>query len=1106
METEDTIGPVVNPQSLHARANLASDDEAKEFISSLDGWALLPLPCPMRPDWKRHSSARLRLRQKRRFQVWRVARGLVATINALDQGGVATKLTSPDATVDMGHVKATDARSLAVGHLLKEAASIARARRSLGLTGAQNAAAVASVLKQPVDEAGYMKFSGVRQVPMIAERVVEPSNFDSVDMLAALPDEDKLFYENECNVVESAGKSEAIFRETESRYGFIGGTEEEYLKYLGRPGVSHLWERDLQENIRAVAGVSVVLKKNGYDQRKLIMQVAANYMFSDPSERAQLGMHGGAALSRCFVETDHLGVALCDEDSAFTFVRVPQWMTHWQGGPPVIASKAWHMLPTVLQSQIKDPGKQFVSPRYLRLAMGGSHSVYILMRINLHHIGKTLMHYANSLATPSVGENDAEAEVETGEVDIDIGVSDLAWEKRQTTRKTETKTGASGFTVDSWCQAVRTSKAQANRTCVVMHFFAGERRPGDIEHHVRDVCDERNIPLLMISIDLATDANWDYTIPATFHSMMQLVDDGLVDIVVGGPPCSTVARSRHVYLKGGPRPLRFRWCLWGRGDLKPWEFARVKEANTLWLNYMTTCEGVSSRGGAHLWEHPADPEEEPFPSVWCTTEMLGLERRTDAVRALLHQCAFGGIAPKLTCFSGTLKGLSELDGIRCPGVSSDHKHGHSIGRDPTGGFYTRRLQAYPSGLCRALAELIGNTLQHFLVNHQGPTGALRKSGDRSIPRIPTWSTWSSQSRSGIVLLNEACVRRQRLLINARQSAAYVHVDDTVVISSSDSGSLHCDTVLSTIVTGLERVGFCVSQQERDDVAEKVVGYEVVRSPASFRLPVKKMVLLRDAMLYVASRRKVHGRVLRALVGVWIFGALLRRELLSIPHALFHFLEIAEDQELEWWASARSECVATARVIPLMSCHVGSPVLSWLFATDAMGENELNHGGYGMVATKLSDEEVSDLLRHGEAEGLTVARLSDIGGSKYPDKSLTPTVPFTLLPQSFFDPKRWRLVERGRWRYGDHITLGESRTVLKLLRKVASNPKCHDHAVFTLQDNRPTACSMTKGRSPSFALNRILRQRTAVCLAARLRHFLPWVESEKQPADESSRIC
>lgn len=52
-----------------------------------------------------------------------------------------------------------------------------------------------------------------------------------------------------------------------------------------------------------------------------------------------------------------------------------------------------------------------------------------------------------------------------------------------------------------------------------MHFFSGERRIGDIEYHVRNVCDERGIPLLMILIDLATDANWDYTIPSAFHSI-----------------------------------------------------------------------------------------------------------------------------------------------------------------------------------------------------------------------------------------------------------------------------------------------------------------------------------------------------------------------------------------------------------------------------------------------------------------------------------------------------------------------------------------------------------------------------------------------------------
>jgi len=49
------------------------------------------------------------------------------------------------------------------------------------------------------------------------------------------------------------------------------------------------------------------------------------------------------------------------------------------------------------------------------------------------------------------------------------------------------------------------------------------------------------------------------------------------------------------------------------------------------------------------------------------------------------------------------------------------------------------------------------------------------------------------------------------------------------------------------------------------------------------------------------------------------------------------------------------------------------------------------------------------------------------------------------------------------------------------------------------------CSMMKGRSPSFALNRILRQKAAICLAGGLRVGLPWVESAKQPADKASRI-
>jgi len=1084
----------------HEQANAASQleaedvGEAAEFIEQLKQWALLPLPLPDRPEWKQRKSARLRLRQKRRLEVWRLASKLIRTINLLDRGSTSTsQLTSP-ATGLGRQVKATDVRSIAVLRLTRECAVLARARRGLGLTGVQHSAAVASLLKQPMDELGYMKFSAVKQVPLEAEKIVEPKEKGHIDMLAALPPEDATFYACEENVVDRAGKCELFFKDAEVRFGFVGGSEAEYIKYLSREDVQHLWEWDLMSNIRAIAGVSAVPKKNPMQQRKLIMQVASNYMFSDPSCRAHLGMFGGAALSRCFVPSDHLGIALCDEDSAFTFVKVPEWMTRWQGGPPVKAAQVWGLLRKELKDKILDPASTFVSPRYLRLAMGGSHSVYILMRINMQHIGRSMLNYVNRLPLGDSSEHVHGTEQLVEEEQVEM-IGDQEWEKRQKQRKQLCQVSSSGFTVQEWCQAVRESQHGEQRMFVVMHFFAGDRRPGDVQEHLTRMCALHGLKLLMISIDLASDANWDYTNPETFNS-----------VVLGGPPRSTVSRARHVKKRGGPRPVRFRNCLWGRHDLMPWERSRVEEANVLWLNYMATCEGVSSRGGGHLWEHPADPEEEPYPSVWITPEMLNMEARTGADRAVFHQCPFGGSAPKLTCLSGTLDGLKGLDGIRCPGVSKDHVHGISIERMASGAFHTRRLQEYPPKLCEAMADMVLQTLLRMRAGSTGPTGALHLREHVAVPRIPAWSTWAAQRGRGIVILNEASSRRQNVILDNKQSAVYVHVDDTVILSDGSMGPMFSDLILKEVVDGLEKVGFSVSQQERDKEVEKVVGYEVCRCPATFMLPKKKMVLLTEALKYVASCRKVNTRVLRALVGVWIFGALLRRELLSVPHSIFHFMEEHENMTVVWWQSAREEAIAMARLTCLMSCHVGAKLHSWIFATDAMGANEFDHGGYGIVTTKAMEKELAELVRSSETQGRVIAQLGSLGGSKYPHKPLCPTVPFTLLPASLFAQERWHLVEAGRWAFNDHITLGESRTVLKLLRMLASSAENHDKVIFTLQDNRPAACSMAKGRSPSFFLNRVLRKRAAVCLAARLRHFLPWVESGKQPADEASRTC
>lgn len=167
-----------------------------------------------------------------------------------------------------------------------------------------------------------------------------------------------------------------------------------------------------------------------------------------------------------------------------------------------------------------------------------------------------------------------------------------------------------------------------------------------------------------------------------------------------------------------------------------------------------------------------------------------------------------------------------------------------------------------------------------------------------------------------------------MVVTPQQSSVYVHVDDTVVVSDNNHGNLHADKLLDELVSGLQDVGFQVTQQSRSGEVAKVVGYEVVQKPAEFRLPVRKMVLLRVALLGLAAQPVVN-------IDMWIFGSLLRRELLSIPHTIFRFMEEHDGQSVVWWPTARDEALAMGQLTALMYCHVGAPLLQWCFATDGV---------------------------------------------------------------------------------------------------------------------------------------------------------------------------
>ena len=77
----------------------------------------------------------------------------------------------------------------------------------------------------------------------------------------------------------------------------------------------------------------------------------------------------------------------------------------------------------------------------------------------------------------------------------------------------------------------------------------------------------------------------------------------------------------------------------------------------------------------------------------------------------------------------------------------------------------------------------------------------------------------------------------------------------------------------------------------------------------------------------------------------------------------------------------------------------------------MGASEIDSGGYGIADADLLPGELNALFEVGEMPGYTVSRLGDLAGVKDPSRPLLPTVPFTHLPDSFFQPEVGWLLHR-----------------------------------------------------------------------------------------------
>ena len=1077
----------------------------------LDQW-LLPLPLLERPAKTTSTSSRCRQRFKSKILIWTLANSLVRSINALYSGTCKTRTTHSqiDSSGELiNAVKRTHTMCL------REACRLHHARRDSGLSGV---AAVEKLVKTVQVSQYSFKSPGKNQVPLAAMAIDEPAvGATSVHMLDALPREESEFYAEEKNLFDVQNFNLSTFREIERHYGFVGGSQEEYVRYFCREEAGPIWDWQFQDTVKAVAGFSVVPKKNPVQQRKLLMQCAANFAFVPGKERADHGMHGGLALNRMWVPANSMMCSSFDESNAFTFIITPEWMWAWSACPPIRAKFVMHLLPSHILSRVSP--NTYVFPCYKRLAMGGSHSVHILMSINLTCVGRTLIYsrYLSTLPNEPPNENDPPDSMELDGVCNDyenVGLSDKEWcEWRQSLQSSEVNSVGTNpdlfklslDEVETLCRSARTSQT---RTFVIFHAFSGDSRSKDLKWWLKELSKFKDFRLIVITADLATDKRWDLAKPETFSRLMAMAEEGFIDVVIGGPPCSTWSRARFIKLPDGygPRPLRHRGkYAWGLPNLSPHEQRRVQEANILLIHFLALCEAVSSRGGAHLLEHPADPGRYPYPSIFDTELVQQVEDRTSAIRTLLDQCAVGGIAQKPTCLSGTLENMLELS-AKCPGVSATHTHGKSHGRDEAGGFFSRRLARYPSELCRRMASCILATCEKMYKHGTGPGGSLLDTS--KIRRVSCWSSSGSQRSPGVAFLNEATVRNQHVIISPTQTAFYLHVDDGLFISDDkNTPERNANALMEKSADALTQLGFKVTDRNYSPNVERIVGYEPELHPARVRFRADRSALLYESLKSFSRSYYVDVDVLHSVLGVWLWGALLKRPLLSIPSAIFTFVNKYQHQVVPLWRSVRNELRVMADAVMLMYADLGAPLSSWIYATDAMGAGETDEtGGFGIVGLEVDDKLRDKTFTTGCTPGFTVTRLDgDLSRLHNPDREFLRSIPTTMVPHELFDDdKEWIPIDWGRWRFADHITLGELRTVLRLVSHLSRHASAHRHRIMSLQDNRPVQGSSTKGRSCAPALNFLLRKIAAIAAACEFIIMLPWTESKLMPADELSR--
>lgn len=149
-----------------------------------------------------------------------------------------------------------------------------------------------------------------------------------------------------------------------------------------------------------------------------------------------------------------------------------------------------------------------------------------------------------------------------------------------------------------------------------------------------------------------------------------------------------------------------------------------------------------------------------------------------------------------------------------------------------------------------------------------------------------------------------------------------------------------DQLVTECGDGLGEAGFLVKDCTHHVQIEKVVGYEMDSTRGRLYFPLERAGVFRESLQWLVSKPVIDTSVLASIVGLWVWGALSRRELLSIPRDVF---QIHWDQKWQppqmvvKWGVPSKRSRAWRR--PSGRCMIASPRPSRQISSPRMPEAE-----------------------------------------------------------------------------------------------------------------------------------------------------------------------